>query len=202
MPKLIPVGFADCALHFTRTADLEEMLITFGVEIVDPLPPGQLAIDISSAFKSAFPSSAYPAVVKYVRATARIGQEGGEETVEEKVENINGSASIQVQSSNCALLVKKRSNRGGRRGRGRMFVPWLDSTKVDPNGIYNATQVTTEQGRWTTFHDLLEVGQAGNPTPMVVLHNSEGNSPPGTPTRVTQLVVDPIIATQRRRLRP
>ena len=202
MPKLIPVGYADCALHFTRTADLEEMLITFGVEITDPGPPGIIAEACANAYTTAWPTNSYPSALKFVRATARIAVEGGEEVVEEELVNVSGTLSTTMSPSNCAVLVQKKTNRGGRRGRGRFYVPWVDGAKVDANGILGATEQTSYQAKWTSFLDTLEAGSTTVPLNMVLLHNDDGITAAGQPTRVTHLQLQPQIATQRRRLRP
>jgi hypothetical protein len=83
-----------------------------------------------------------------------------------------------------------------------MYIPWAASvTLVTESGTIGAADVTKVQNAvnaWRTSVNSL----AG---PVVLLHrpSSPGTirpSTPGPPNEVTGMVVDPLIATQRRRL--
>lgn len=100
---------------------------------------------------------------------------------------------------NCAYLVQKITERAGRTGKGRCFLPGVaPEASVDDLGVINGTGITNAQAACDTWLDTLETNVPG--VPMVLLHN-EG-SPGGTSaTIVTALRIAPVIATQRRRLR-
>lgn len=77
-----------------------------------------------------------------------------------------------------------------------MFVPWgIAETSLAEDGTITSTQVTTLN---TAFGNLL-TQLTSNGVPMVLLHNP-GLSAAGSPNLVTGLRVDPLVATQRRRL--
>lgn len=95
-----------------------------------------------------------------------------------------------------ALLVQKKTALSGRRGSGRMFVPFISMAEpsVDPRGIIAGGSVTLLQTRYTKMLDNLTA--AG--VPMYLGHDTVGSTL--VPTIVTALVVRSRIATQRRRL--
>lgn len=131
-----------------------------------------------------------------------VGQDGGEDLVYESTQTRTGGVAITGLPSNCAALVHKQTARGGRRGRGRMFIPWiLKETEVDEAGLILSTFVTQLQAEMTDF--LADFQTQG--CPMALLHQpsapgTEHPSTPGAPNLVTSLRVDPLISTQRRRL--
>lgn len=107
-----------------------------------------------------------------------------------------GALSNSTPPVNVAVLVKKITSSGGRRNRGRMFLPGVVSEgAVSESGIISSGAVAALQGACTSFLDLLVT----NGTPMYVLHN---DPPVGVdPAPVIVLQVDNVVATQRRRLR-
>lgn len=134
--------------------------------------------------------------------TMYVGQDGAPPLVLTGNTTRNGGVAITGLPSNCAVLVHKRSSRGGRRGRGRFFIPWtVGEGNVDEAGTITPATVTQLQGEMT---DLL-ADHVASSIPMVILHEpSEPGTAhptaPGTPDVVNTLVVDPLISTQRRRL--
>ena len=112
---------------------------------------------------------------------------------------------------NTAYLVKKTSNLGGRRGRGRIYIPGVDETKVTSDGRLEATKLGQLQTAMDAFEG--EVALAG--FPLMILHNpatiwvlEDGQprreptaDPIPVPTPVLDLIVQSTVATQRRRLR-
>lgn len=108
-----------------------------------------------------------------------------------------GGLAGNVLPQNSAVLVHKRTAFGGRRNRGRMFVPaMLGEAVVDNVGVITPAARTDFQNQ---FNNLLLDNRAANLDP-VILH-SEGISPVTPPTNIATLQVDGRISTQRRRLR-
>lgn len=103
-----------------------------------------------------------------------------------------GQASVTPAIS---LLVQKRTARGGRRGRGRSYIPWaLPENQVDEVGLISPG----ERDGWAATASGWLAELEGNDVPMALLH-SVGLTDPGGPNAVTSLVVSPVVATQRRR---
>jgi hypothetical protein len=127
-------------------------------------------------------------------------------------QTIAGTVASDTTSPNVALLVQKRTDLGGRAGRGRMYVPGLPELHVGTGGIVSATQ----HGLWGVAMDAIFVGLVGADMPMFLLHDRPtvwtlvdgqprrvpvpGSVAPA-PTEVTGLAVAEKVATQRRRLR-
>jgi len=107
-----------------------------------------------------------------------------------------------MASPNCALLVKKQTATGGRRGRGRNYIPWvLLDAAVDDVGNVDSGSLAVRQSDAEDWLEDLELGTTGSyATPMVILHDSSGSGPEPAPSVVTALQVDSRIANQRRRL--
>lgn len=100
--------------------------------------------------------------------------------------------------NNCATLLKKSTALGGRRNRGRMYVPCPMEAEVDGAGICTAPSLTA----WNTECAKILPGGAvhtafGFLGDAVVLHEAGSQ----TPAVVTDLSPAPKIATQRRRMR-
>lgn len=112
----------------------------------------------------------------------------------EHFESVAGSTTGEALPPNVALLVKKRTALGGKRNRGRLYIPGIDEDTVDTAGVIDPTALVAMQADVTAWlADMVT-----NSTGMRILHTE----PPGEPTiAVTSLVLDGRAATQRRRLR-
>jgi hypothetical protein len=112
---------------------------------------------------------------------------------------LGGKSSTDTQPPNEAVLIHKRTARGGLRGRGRVYMPWsLTGSDVNEVGVLTPALVTAWNAACVGF--LSDVSN-----PLYVLHSpseSDVNEPsdPGPPSEITFMQVDPIVGTQRRRL--
>jgi len=86
---------------------------------------------------------------------------------------------------------------GGRRNRGRLFMPAVAEAGVDSIGQLSPSNLSDLQDRADAWLEDLQTDGTLNTSNMVILHSTA----PSTPTVVTSLQVSPTIATQRRRLR-
>jgi hypothetical protein len=110
-----------------------------------------------------------------------------------------GTLAISPLPVNCAFLVRKNTVLGGRRHRGRWYLPpaWVDENLVGAGGAFTITSVYTDlQTRLTKYLADLDTALF----PMYVLHGGPGDFVP-PPTKVTSLSLQPVLATQRRRMR-
>lgn len=109
--------------------------------------------------------------------------------------NIAGTQSGAALPPNCAMLVKKVTARGGRKGRGRMFVPPIATpeSNVDTLGLMSSATVTTIQAAWSSAINA----EIASDYPPRLLHETLVD----TPDAITGLIVSGQIATQRRRMR-
>ena len=110
-----------------------------------------------------------------------------------------GSGGGEAYNPGTAILVSKFTALGGRRGRGRMYLPPLTESGITEGGKLLAAQVTNLQGYANSFLASLNTGNV----PMVLLHryDPDAGESPVAPTLVTGLTVQATLATQRGRLR-
>jgi hypothetical protein len=135
-------------------------------------------------------------------ATLRVGVTGGDPiAIEGSVDEVGGESAAMLPP-NCALLVRKSTGLGGRRGRGRCYIPWVvQEAAANDVGVIDGASLTVRQGDADAWLADLAAGSSGtSPTPMYLLHDTSGAGAEPAPTEVTGLSVDALIATQRRRL--
>jgi hypothetical protein len=194
---IIPPGYALVSLPLKHSALSRAAIVTWGIQLND-VPDFADANDQLTAYNDNFGSNTDDSVTMGP-VTLRVGQDGGEAlTVVGSATVDGGSAGSTKIAANSALLIHKHTARGGRRGRGRMYLPWvLAESSVTDTGVIDSTDRTAFQTHANDF--LADVVAAGVVDAMVVLHTS-GESTPGLPNVVTSLTVDGVIGTQRPRL--
>lgn len=108
-----------------------------------------------------------------------------------------GTNGIQPPTPNVAVIVKKVTSLGGREGRGRFFMPpfLIDEGDVTPRGMIDPTLLADIQARADEFYD--QIVSNISPGGPVLFHAD----PLVTPTVIDSFQVEPLVATQRRRLR-
>lgn len=197
----IPLGFGLWRMPFRLAGDVEEMLVTCGIQD-DPLSPPNLVADTvtnallaTNSFQAASGSNQYSCGPGRVTLMRSLGPIEGVGSVSRAFTN----AAVPPPPQNVALLVQKRTARGGRQGRGRMYFPPF----LFAESVITATG-TIAQGLIDQFTNDLEawrVAVAGTAFDLVLLHGDPlvGSSPP--PDVITSLTAQPLVATQRTRLR-
>lgn len=196
MAVILPPGFAQVLHHLSLTGDPDPMLVTYGISIS---APGSLAMAqaLDTEFNQHIMQSYMSNKYTFFQTTLRVGQDAADPIIYEYVGTPSvGVSSSAVLPSNCAVLVRKVTAVGGRRNRGRFFLPgWLPETSADENGVINSTDLANRQTYATSWFN--EINTVSGVTDVVVLHSAA----PATPTVVTSFSVQNKIATQRRRMR-
>lgn len=106
--------------------------------------------------------------------------------------NQAGGSSGTQAPSNVTYLIKKVTAVGGRQGRGRLYLPGVTEASVGGDGVIDSNKVDDLQD---AFDDVLS-GMAGADLPAVLLHSDNT-----VPYQLTGFQVQPLAATQRRRMR-
>jgi len=106
--------------------------------------------------------------------------------------NLPGAGAGAGMTPAVAVLVKKITALGGRKGRGRMFIPSPDEDAAGGNGVLSPTPLLD----WQDAADDVYNSLVGMDLPPVVLHTDST-----TPTPITSFQVAGTVATQRRRQR-
>lgn len=201
---IIPPGFASVAIPIRHTSLARSAIVTFGVDSTNwPGDYVDMCDRIAADFDSVW-SVTMDTEVSLGPVQAAIGQDGSENLSVEGTFTWTGDNASASLPPNSNLLIRKITTRGGRRGRGRLFIPWLlGEGSVDDVGLIAGATVTANQGRANDWLDAMNLDPGA--TPMVVLHSPsaedvENPTATGAPNVVTSLVVDSLIGSQRRRL--
>jgi len=195
-------GYADVSCQLKHSLLSRPAYITFGVDptATDPTAIGAAIAGCITAAGSI--NAQMDSNVTWVRIEVSVGTDGSEDIQGVHTMNTAGTKTNSTPPANTALLVHKHTARGGRRGRGRLFIPWfVSSAEVAEGGTISSSEVTLKQVALNGFLANLTAAAV----PMVVLHRpstpgTEHPTTPGAPNVVTALSVDPLISTQRRRL--
>lgn len=203
MPLIIPPGFCEIAIEMVNEGDPDPWYVTWGVDSSgaggDIVAIGEYnlgAMDpwlhllsnqcqITGAFVTMGQDGPFPIRQFVPTPSPRVGLNAGNKLPQ-----------------NCALLVRKNSAMGGRRARGRFFLPGvLNEGSVDNVGRIGTSDFSPYRDSATEMFSWLQATGPLPNTPMVILHTSGGPTPMIDPTPVTSLSTDQVISTQRRRLR-
>lgn len=118
-------------------------------------------------------------------------------------QDVGGALAHSSATPNVAYLIKKVTSEPGRRKRGRLFLPGVGEIDVEATGVLAGGQQALLQAKCDSFlaaaagHKFfpciihkIRPPKPGKPTPAVL-----------PPTSVDSWRVDPLAATQRRRMR-
>lgn len=191
-----PLGYSDVSCWVTIATSTRPSAFTFGVSSGEQTAAETHADVVASLQVASGIRTKLANTAAFSRVRVSTGTDDDEDVVFDGAMNQPGSSIVETTPPNVALLVHKRTARGGRRGRGRLFMPWfLNEAKVTSSGMVDPA----EQVALQTPFNLWLADLASRGIPMVLLHQG-GDTPPGPPNLVTSLAIDPMISTQRRRL--
>lgn len=221
MPLTIPPGDALGAYHFRQVNDPEEMLVTFGVRpTVGPFDAQHL-LRLESAWRTAIlPNMSVD--LSLVRTTVSVAQDGGDPILFERAPATAapGTAAGTVFPPNVAIIIRKLTALGGRRGRGRFFLPGMLESFADNAGFVSSSSQSSLNTAFATYLTALGAAAGAGEKPVIplLLHNNSSTTTRSTgggtttititegaagpvPTVITGYQCDPKVGTQRRRLR-
>lgn len=190
----IPAGFASVLIPLHHSLMSRSAAITFGVDVsastgTHVATCNEVLTSFSNTFGAVldFNVTAGPAHLGFGQDDGSVIQEVGTNPWTLGVTQVSTPPAI-------AVLVRKSTATGGKRGRGRFYLPWcLATTSVDEAGNVSSAALTNLQTKASAF--LADLAAGPSPQPMVLLHQV-GSS---TPSPVTSLTVAGQVATQRRR---
>lgn len=212
MATPIPDGFYRAKIRFRLTSDPEEMIITLGLRDNEPgereLNPAAEAV--YGAWLGAFPADKCVSSYALVGVDIYRGIDGGDTEQGTHNEVIQGTDVAAPPPSNCSILIKKKTAKSGRKNSGRFFVPpaYIGENSITPTGHLATENIVALQSYcdqfWAGLNDSGQpVGQPPTSFTPVLLHSMPTGAAgePPSPTDIHSFVVDPMIATQRRRMR-
>ena len=180
-------GFQACNVFYDLEAQAtDDAEVTFGVALpaFDQTNVNVLFSIYTDNFKAVLSSSALMSRVEVHDSSLA--------TIASNTAAVVGTVTGDPMTPQVAYLIKKLTALGGRRNRGRMYLPGANESKVDGSGNVSSAFVTTLQTAFDNFMTDLGAADIG----FVILH-SDG----GTPTDITGGIAEPKVATQRRRLK-
>lgn len=188
---IIPVGYSQVNLIFTGTAIPTGAQVTFGVENASGLTPLAIGALVSGNWTSAGMTISHVATCLLSGVLVKNGPNATGPAAQFSVATPGTSPGVTGYAG-ASTLARKNTASGGRRGRGRMYLPGIAEAEIDPGGALGGGFRTSVQTACTA----LLAAQIADAIPMVLLHSDAT-----TPTAVTSITVDAIVATQRRRQR-
>jgi hypothetical protein len=190
-------GYADISIPLLNAALTRTAYVTFGVDSTGT-DPSTIADQALTAFTAAGSLGAQiDTNVTIGPAICHLGTDGTADLVGIGSTTAAGGKAGSSTPANVCALFRKTTAVGGRRGRGRMFLPWClvvadvdEAGKIQVVGTRNALNAAA-----VVFLAQLVI----SPGQMVVLHGP-GKTPVIAPSPVSLMKVDLVIGTQRRRL--
>lgn len=198
MAKNVPVGYVDFVLNITRTGDLEPYAITFGGK-VDAGPYTQENVAAVALQCATHLTGEMMVDDRLSGLTAYVANDGPPIIMTESMD-AQGTVSTDPTTQNVAVIVTKLTGLGGRYNKGRMFWPSLAETGVNAVGVLAPVAQNNIEGAFSDWMTaLLDPAEFCNLSDLVIFH--DGSLVGLEPTVITQLRVEPVVGTQRRRLR-
>lgn len=192
---VIPAGFAQVNFIHTGSSVPTGAEWTLGISLPNTATdPAVVADDISAIWLASGLRGLMTTGVVLATILVKFGPDATGASAEETV-NLSGNIGSPGIQPGTALLVKKLTLVGGRAGRGRLYFPGLPEGDVESDGRIGVDYLAAAQSAFSAFRVAMNTALL---TP-VVLHSAL--SPLSTPTPITQFSVQPLAATQRRRLR-
>lgn len=187
---IIPFGFAQATFFMEGSGAPTGAAVTMGLDPATGLSPATVAASLELIWDTRIS----PIQIQNVDVTnirVKFGPNTSGPSVDRPV-TLGGNLVTAQAPPNVALLVQKATGLGGKKGRGRLYLPGIPEVEIDQGGNISGSYFASCQTAWNGFYNDLVAADI----PMVLLHTGSSD-----PTAVTELVVSALAATQRRRLR-
>lgn len=196
MGVIIPEGYAQMSVGTMTPGDPEPMYWTCGVLIDD-----ETYIELPERAASAWDGSLSGITSQVVDLTHIYVKEGPNETgnAYEWTGSVSGTDIGALPPPNCAVLVRKRTGLGGKRQRGRAYLPGVSSfsASLDAAGNFSSVDAGEISTAMELFWTNLDAEFEFTTVVPVLLHSDLT-----PPTTILDWQCEPKLASQRRRLRP
>lgn len=192
----LPQGFSNTRFVFSLAGAPSECGFSIATENNGVDDAEAVALKMSGSYQESFILSAASILVGWTYLGTRTTHNSlAGEILGDAPASIVGTGVGAGLIVNSAFLVKKVTNQGGRKHRGRLFIPPFNmaETGISPTGVWTPSVVTDAATGWSDFYDKLIVDDL---VP-VLLHTD----PADAPTVITGFTPMALAATQRRRMR-
>lgn len=189
MSLRVPAFTFETTCHFEAPGQDGDIVTSFGWTGRDADDPPSFP-DTDLAFQELMGN--LNGAVTMIKISYRLGSAAAEDPVVERAVEYIGLGGGNMTPINNAFIVKKSTGLGGRRFRGRNYLPGVSENAVDNSGLLEAG---VANGINTNVQDM-RTAMTAQGCEMALLHQSA----PWNPTAVVTALCEPVIATQRRRL--
>jgi hypothetical protein len=205
MALIVPQHYAQVIHSFRLTGDPDPYAVTYGVKVTDP-PVVSTVNDLASELDNIFVARVMPAMgpsltlahteIQWQAAALPASREIG--IVSSNSPGTNAGATAFFPP-NSALLIHKRTSLAGRHGQGRLYMPAVAEGWADNVGNVLGSVITDFTAKFESVRtDILASPDFDY---MCLFHDSVSTTTIPGPTAISSLSCDPVVATQRRRLR-
>jgi len=195
-----PIGFLKYSHKFIQAGDPRPYFVT-GAASLDEAPalPGAIATSFHTA-AATFHQARITSNIILKETIVRISQgaDADDTTGMALGDTAGGSASTPLPQ-NCAFLVQKFTGLAGRHNQGRMY--WPTPAEGEVNAIGEILPTVLGGFNTALLNYLNAIKNTTGVGEMVLLHTPRPGVLTPIPTIVNQLILDPVIATQRGRMR-
>jgi hypothetical protein len=196
----VPVGFYEATFLFSNDDSSRISTSALGFLFLGVTPPtaSEAANDLQGISSgSGMPFAGGEMIDDWSFEGVSVAQGTSEgDLVGQELVTVPGTVTDSTVPMNCSLIVQKNTALGGRRNRGRMFIPpiILNDGAVDVAGNIAPGPLATIQGNFNDWYAAL-VAADWEPA---LFHQGAGAP---VPTAITSFTVQSLIGTQRRRMR-
>lgn len=182
----IPTGYYEVAFEHSISGSLRTAVCTWGVHYTGSNVTAD-ADDVRLAWKNRILSFM---TTNYTLIETRFRDAVGTAIVIPGSDA--GTNSATAATPNMAFLVKKLTGLGGRKNHGRLYLPGVEESVVDPTGVVDSSVVSALTTGFVNFVNDMAASNFFS----VLLHNGTT-----APTPITAVQAESLAATQRRRMR-
>lgn len=187
-------GFCEVIMPWQMAGGFRTQVTTQAFAIVG-WDPGDID-NLSALWADYIQGSGLPSTSVVHPVTVRVGTSDPSAPLVYSGTNFDvGTGANTVIPPNTSVLATKRTLLGGRKGRGRLFLPPPPEGQVNNIGVLDSSYVDGLQDLVDTMMTAMESELGGAP---YLLHTD----PSPAPTLIQSISVEQVVATQRRRLRP
>lgn len=198
-PLIIPPGYVHMSWKVTASAVGHVCMFTMGAKLASSdwtsTQRTELYNDVTTALRPLWDGQV---VINGYHAL--VGSDGPP-TVWDVSGSVTGSQTLITQMPpNVSYLLQKKTGFGGKQYRGRLFLPFVDSTNTSEGGVLVGTHLTRLQAVVTPLLAAANTSSGGGLDGWYLLHRASNTGAAPAPTLITDLVASSYVATQRRRL--
>jgi hypothetical protein len=188
---MIPSGYGEISVHHTGGGIDGEAVWTIGFDNNAADTAAAIAENVSDAIDTLGYLDALSSSVTVEKVHVKLGPDDTGPSADFSNGN-PGTNGGHAAPPNVSYLVTKNTALGGRKGRGRCYVPGVPEVALQDGGAVEGAFVATLQGFFTDWGGAMVLASK----PLHLLHGDATS-----PTAIDSLVVQSRFATQRRRLR-